>query len=191
MRRIALATALIAATAAPAALAAQASPEPTEETAPAMVSGRGSFVRAVGVPLGEPGLGEGAGVAAVVVRPVAAPAATVDRALAEQPVRPYLIEVRLVNTTVYLDPAVDYGRKRVGSLDEDHFILKAQRVHASLQPQGPRVMYPPTPVEERAGETQPAFILHRPAPAPPRPQAVPGRPAPPRAAPMEKIALAE
>jgi hypothetical protein len=159
------------------------SPEPMEETAPAAPAAgrsaplRGSFVsltagsRVERVPLDRPAEAE------VVIRPLAdapAPAALVDRALAEQPVHPYLIEVRLVNTTVYLDPQADYQHKRVGSLDENHFILRAQRLYQSLGGEPARVIYGSRARRPLAGGPGgPAVVLLKPGILGPQ-QQIPG-----------------
>ena len=69
----------------------------------------------------------------VIDRPVANRAATVSRALAEQPVYPYLVELKQGLITVYLDPAHDYRGQGPGRLDENNSILKALRMPRHYQ----------------------------------------------------------
>jgi hypothetical protein len=68
----------------------------------------------------------------VITRRVVEPAATVGRQLSEQPVHPHLIEVRVVNATVWLDPDKDYIRQGHYKIDENHHIPAAQRLARSL-----------------------------------------------------------
>jgi hypothetical protein len=70
--------------------------------------------------------------ARVVVRPVVAPTLILDRAVSEQPVRPWLAEVRLANTTtIYVDPQANYRPHLTRGIDRNHTILKAQRLALS------------------------------------------------------------
>ena len=64
----------------------------------------------------------------IVSRQVVEPAATVSRSLSEQPVRPFLVEVKIVNTTTFIDPMSDLQYQGVGKIDDDHSLLKAQRL---------------------------------------------------------------
>ena len=84
----------------------------------------------------------------VIERLVVAPEAVVSRQLAEQPVHPHLIEVYVKGrtpsfgsrgaATIWLDPDVNYYREP-GSpvhLDQNHLILRAQRLARSLRARG-------------------------------------------------------
>ena len=66
------------------------------------------------------------------------PAATVSRELSEQPVRPYMIHVQLPGTTTYLDPTANYLHQfnDPGQIDENHWILRAQRLAQALHAPG-------------------------------------------------------
>lgn len=85
----------------------------------------------------------------VIDRPVVAPAATVSRALHEQPVWPHLAEVFIFGegqsqtSTIYLDPDVDYQNQGMLELDENHFINRAQRMVRRLRAVGPRIVTNP------------------------------------------------
>lgn len=59
--------------------------------------------------------------------PVVAPAATVGRALSEQPVHPWMYKVRVGSTTTLLDPLANYSDDGPGRLDENHWIPRSQR----------------------------------------------------------------
>ncbi|MEE9212589.1 MAG: hypothetical protein V3U29_08045 [Phycisphaeraceae bacterium] len=115
----------------------------------------------------------------LVQRSVTESAAVVSRALSEQPVHKHLVEVRVVNTTIYLDPDVNYIRQGQYRIDDDHFILKALRLHASLTAKPARVIRHP-----QAGDMtepvsiEPRLIIYKgdlperrvkPAPARPKP----------------------
>lgn len=69
----------------------------------------------------------------VLDRPVVEPAATVSRALAEQPVFPYLVPVKMGLITVYLDPAHDYQHTAVGGLDENNSLVRALQMPRPYQ----------------------------------------------------------
>ena len=71
--------------------------------------------------------------ARVVTRHVVDSAAVVSRELSDQPVHPHLIEVRVVNTTVWLDPDKDYIRQGFYKIDENHHIPAAQRLARSMR----------------------------------------------------------
>ena len=83
----------------------------------------------------------------LVERAVTNSAAVVSRELAEQPVHEHLVEVRVVHTTIYLDPEKNYIRQNQYRIDEDHHILKALRLHAALSAKPARVIR-----NEAAGE---------------------------------------
>ncbi len=110
--------------------------------------------------------------AVIVQRRVAQPAAVVSRSLAEQPVHPYLIEVRLANTTtVYLDPDRDYQYQNGNPIDTNHTLLQAQRLGRELNNPGVTIVRNERAADEtqsmvRADEIQPRAILQ----APPRPR---------------------
>jgi len=124
----------------------------------------------------------------VIRREVVAPAAVVDRALALQPVRVDRIEVQLIGTTVTLDPWTDYTHQQPGSLDDNHFIPKAQalwwnqtlpsvRTFSAARIDGTVVIGPddgqnqpnvtiygssPTPRDAAAGDIEPRMIIVKP-----------------------------
>lgn len=62
----------------------------------------------------------------IVYRRVVEPAATVSRALSEQPVHPHLIKVLVGSTSITLDPYQEL-RRPTGGIDENHFLRRAQR----------------------------------------------------------------
>jgi hypothetical protein len=107
---------------------------------------------------------QGSGVQ-IITRDVVEPAATVSRELSEQPVRPYLTEVKVVTQIIQLDPAADYERQdnAEGRLDENHWILRAQRLARSLSNPGVTVIHGngPRPLRE-PGSVQPAMIFIKP-----------------------------
>lgn len=126
----------------------------------------------------------------VVTRVVVAPEATVSRELAEQPVRPYLIEMRVNGTTVYLDPNEDYEHQGPGVLDEAHSIPRGQQLGRALRAQGVQVSYGaqhPRSAQNQAQAIKPLVIIEKPrsmkAPAPgstpgPAKNIIPAVPAP-------------
>ena len=65
------------------------------------------------------------------------PAVTIDRDLSEQPVRPYMVRVQLPGTTTYIDPAANYLHQfnDPGQIDENHWIMRAQRIANSQNAQ--------------------------------------------------------
>lgn len=101
--------------------------------------------------------------ARVVVREVSDGVATVDRSLAHQPVRPWLTELRLANTTtIYIDPLRNYRPYAWRGIDENHTILRAQRAGLSRLALPARVVVNPHVVAEddAAGrDIQPRAIL--------------------------------
>lgn len=118
----------------------------------------GSFIRYTAVDL------SAANPTTIVNRAVVAPAATVDRALAEQPVHPYLIEVQQPGgARVTLDPAKDYNGTPIHRLDENHWILKAQRLHSSASTPGVTTIGPSErPQAAALGKIEPRAILLKP-----------------------------
>ena len=103
----------------------------------------------------------------VVTRPIVDPSVTVDRGLSEQPVRPWLIEVKLVNTKVYLDPEADYIRQGDGQIDENHSLVAAQRLGRSLRAQSVQTIYGRA-ARRPAVVIRPAMMLLRPPGLAPR-----------------------
>ncbi len=70
--------------------------------------------------------------ARVVARPVADPGPTADRDLSRQSVRPWLTELQLANTTtVHVDPFRNYRQYTWRGIDQNHSIIKAQRLGLS------------------------------------------------------------
>ncbi len=106
----------------------------------------------------------------LVQRQVAEPAAVVSRELSQQPVHPHLIELKVAQTTTYIDPAKDYQFQNGNPIDQNHSILRAQRLHAALNAPGVVIVRNPRAAEVedqmiRADEIQPRAILQ----LPPRP----------------------
>lgn len=111
----------------------------------------------------------------IVQRPVVEPAATVSRALAQQPVWPHLVEVFMLGegsggaSTIYLDPDVDYENQGSMRLDRNHFINRAQRTANQLRRRPARVIWGAQHTQPtRTPAVAPAFILERPQPATPQ-----------------------
>lgn len=104
----------------------------------------------------------------IVNRTIVAPAATVDRELAEQPVHPYLIEVQQPGgARVTLDPAKNYNGTPIHKLDENHWILKAQRLHASSSTPSVVTIGPSErPQAAALGKIEPRAILMKPGALP-------------------------
>lgn len=99
----------------------------------------------------------------LVINEVIEPAATVSRELADQPVHPYLMRVRVVDMTTNFDPESDYQNAGRGRLDDSHFIVRAQQLHRSLTASsvevfGPRRVMKPTGL----GGVRPQMILLKP-----------------------------
>jgi len=121
----------------------------------------------------------------VVTRPVAVPAATVSRELSQQPVHPHLIEVRYVNTTLYLDPNADYIHQGVNRIDDNHSLVKAQRLGRSLRAKGVTVIYgSPQRAALDPMNIEPRAVIMRPmrGPVPQHPGDMPIVPQPPEKA---------
>ena len=119
-------------------------------------------------------------IARMVTRHVADPNASVSRELSEQPVHPHLIEVQVVNTTIWLDPEKDYIRQGFYKIDENHHIPAAQRLARSLRAPGARTYWGShAGTHDSARTIRPFMILMKPqfrnAPLPARPQQVPDR----------------
>lgn len=104
----------------------------------------------------------------LVTHTVVAPAATVDRGLAQQPVHPYLMEVQQPGgAAVRVDPARNYNGTPIHKLDENHWILKAQRLHNSttattVETIGPSEKEAPVAL----GKIEPRAILMKPGALP-------------------------
>ncbi|MCE9591114.1 MAG: hypothetical protein K8S99_11380 [Planctomycetes bacterium] len=133
----------------------------------------------------------------VVTRDIVEPAAIVTRELSEQPVRPDLIEVRMVNTTVLLDPDADYYHQGVNPVDQNFSLLKAQRLARSLRgyARGVTVIYG-GPVRETidVNSIKPRMIMMKPTPGngPQQPGDMPIVPQPPEKSKDSKtVAMAE
>ena len=69
----------------------------------------------------------------IIERRVVKPAATVARPMSEQPVHPDLFEVRIVHTTVWIDPDKEMIRNVRYRIDHNHAIPAAQRLAHSLR----------------------------------------------------------
>lgn len=127
----------------------------------------------------------------VVLRQVAHGAVTMDRALAESPTRPYLIEVRINQTTVYLDPNKDYLRQGPHLIDSDQYIPRAQRLWHTLVRSRAQLILPGDRQEVETRSTKlpvPRAIFLKPQ-ADPKVVPAPGEPAAqPKAS--EKLAAA-
>lgn len=60
--------------------------------------------------------------------------ATVDRLVSETPALPHLARVQMGSTTILVDPNIDYLSKSPGRIDENHSIIRAQRMFKALAP---------------------------------------------------------
>jgi hypothetical protein len=127
--------------------------------------------------------------AAVVERSVAVPAATVGRELSEQAVRPWMIEVRIGNTTTFLDPQADYAGDHTQHLDEGHWILRAQRTAQEVRSEA-RVIYGSDFARPQAAVDQirPSMILLKPNLKAPRDGEMPVVPIQPESSPRKGAA---
>jgi len=97
----------------------------------------------------------------IVTRKVVEPDATVDRPLAEQPVMPHLIEVKMGTMRVLLDPQKDYhNREGAGYLDGNHSLLKAQSAAIGKRI-GKVTITRGTGSTHDADAPEPAMILYR------------------------------
>ena len=112
----------------------------------------------------------------VIAPPIAAPAAVVTREIAEQPVYQHLVEFRINNTTVLIDPKKDYIHKPWGGMDENLSIARAARIARSITAMRSRIIRSSAPNASRAVPAR--FSKPRPAATPVRdiPQ-VPAKPA--------------
>jgi len=111
----------------------------------------------------------------IVTRRVVEPAATVSRALSEQPVRPHMVELRIADRTTFFDPQAEHLQPRRFRIDENHTIIRAQRLANSLNARPVTVIYGSDAAAERNLEPQPHIILLKPdylRPAP-RPRSLP------------------
>ena len=114
-------------------------------------------------------------------RPIGEPSASVGRAISEQRVHRHLGEMVVVNQRVLFDPTADYYRQEGGnSIDDNHSLLKAQRLYFSLNAPGVSVIRGGQEKgTDAAGHIQPRMIIIKPA-APPRLRSLPTAPAPPK-----------
>ena len=77
----------------------------------------------------------------VVQRKVVEPSAVVSRELAEQPVYQHLAEVQIGNATpILLDTEKNYYRQGVNCIDDNQFLVRAQRLHRHLNRKGAYVV---------------------------------------------------
>jgi hypothetical protein len=78
----------------------------------------------------------------ILVNPVVDPQLVIDPDVSRQPTRPDLIRVRIPGTVVELDPSVNYERSLNGNrIDENHSLLRAQRLHNAIVGQAPTTGY--------------------------------------------------
>ena len=99
----------------------------------------------------------------VITQQVAVLATTVSCALGDQPVHPHLIEVQVVNTTIWLDLKKDYIRQGHYKIDENHFIPAAQRLARSLRAGHAYTIWgSQRQVQERSKTIHPHMILMKP-----------------------------
>ncbi len=118
--------------------------------------------------------------AQAITRHVVDSASVVSRELSDQPVHPHLIEVQVVNVTVWLDPEKDYIRQGFYKIDENHHIPAAQRLAWSLRAPRARTYWGSNSGTYDSQRTiRPFMILMKPqfrnAPLPARPQQIPAR----------------
>jgi hypothetical protein len=107
----------------------------------------------------------------VVVRPVLVASAAVDPAVAATPTFPHLVKVVYANTTaVYVDPARAgqiYSSDGIDHLDDNHSLLRAARLGASLRAQGATTVSrtPSAEAEATAPTARPVLRIRKPRPA--------------------------
>jgi hypothetical protein len=100
----------------------------------------------------------------VVTNPIVNPAATVSRDLSQQPTRPDLATVRVGVTTIHIDPDRNYTDGTRNRLDQNHSLVRAQRLFKSLHARKAYVVVNEqvrAAVGNRAadGEPQPRIII--------------------------------
>ena len=106
--------------------------------------------------------------ARLVSRPIVARDAVISRGLSEQPVHEHLVEVQMVNTTIYIDPDATYSSLGNGGLDADHSIVRAQRLYKALHTASSAYIVR-SPMAEQAVSVKgitPRAIMHMPIPRP-------------------------
>jgi len=114
----------------------------------------------------------------VVLRQTACGAVTISRRLAETPTRPYLVEVRVGQTTVYLDPCKDYIRQGTNLIDANQYIPRALSLWRSLVTSRAQIVMPGDrpAAEARCGKVPvPRAIFLKPE-APRKAEPAPGEP---------------
>jgi hypothetical protein len=97
----------------------------------------------------------------IVTRQVVAPSAVVSRELREQPVYTDLIELKVVNTTIMIDPDEDYIHQSTNAIDDKQFIPTAQRLYRSLTAKKAHVIWgkESTKRDAHALDIQPIMII--------------------------------
>ena len=115
----------------------------------------------------------------IVHRPVVEPAATVSRDLSEQPVRPHLAELVVVNTPITVDPHQDF-RRATGGIPQDHYLWEAQRQWLNDHAKPARVIQRPAAPQRRAETIQPRAVIEVPGNLKDGPKPMPQVPAPPK-----------
>ena len=103
----------------------------------------------------------------LVRRPIVYPEATVGRWLSNQPVHRHLGVYEMAGTRISFDPQANYHRQRAyeDKIDDNHSLLKAQRLYSSLNRQGARIVINRREKndEQMTGRTiRPRMIIMRP-----------------------------
>ncbi|MBI1338388.1 MAG: hypothetical protein GC164_15710 [Phycisphaera sp.] len=102
----------------------------------------------------------------VINRNIVDRSSVVSRSLSEQPVRPHLIEVRVVNQTIYLDPKSEDFQEMLRRLPANHSIRQAFAVWSAQVNNGARIVTnnPNETGDMAMGVTnpQPLMILEKP-----------------------------
>lgn len=134
----------------------------------------------------------------VASRPGADPAAITSRPMGLHTHTADLVAVRVVNTTIYLDPNADYTHQGEHRIDSDHTIVAAQRLYRSLNAKPARVIRKDPSHRHRvtaaAGLIVPRAVITKPSGKQPSPKAkkiqIPSVPGPPKKKPSRLMAYA-
>lgn len=98
----------------------------------------------------------------LVERRVVEPAAVVSRALSEQPVYLHEVQLDVINTPISVDLSANYTDERHGGLDDNHSIVKAQRIARSLRANQARVVRSPAPQQRDREDIKPIIVIPKP-----------------------------
>ena len=127
----------------------------------------------------------------LVERRVVEPAAVVSRALSEQPTYLHEVQLDVINTPIWVDLSENYTDERHGGLDDNHSIVKAQRIARSLRANHARVVRNPARAQHRdAAAIKPVIVIEKPKvnDGPDPIPTVPASPEPAADTPVQKVA---